>query len=109
MKKILFILTSILFLGCGGPIKGRTDTTLYDRTYLIFLTDEVYNDGSGQIGYQIYKIDGDRNNFSSGNSGITAGAINLETENKEERDSVINDFKIKYPDTRIYLNHELYY
>jgi len=112
MRKLLIILLLPLsvLLSCndGGPFRAKRDITLYDKTYLIFLTDRVDSQGYEEIKYEIYKIDGDYNKFASGKSGITAYAINIGQEDEQSRKQVFKDFKKKYPDSRIYVNHKLY-
>jgi hypothetical protein len=111
MRKIsiTLILSLSIILACSnGPFREKRDTTLYDRTYLIFLADKVDSRGHERISYQIYKIDSDYNNFASGNSGTRADVIDIGPENETLRKQVFRDFKKKYPDSRIYVNYELY-
>ncbi len=106
MKKLTLLFLITLFFSCKSG--SKQDTILFDKTYLIFLNEKSWTDGSETIRYEIYKIDKSRDKFASGKSGITSNAITLEHENEDDVKSVINDFKKKYPDSRIYLNKELY-
>jgi hypothetical protein len=110
MKKLILIVsTAFSFVSCAnGPLREERDGRLYDKTYLIFIKDVVNSDGSETIAHQLYKIDGSREKFASGRSGITAAAVTFRYENEDDRDSVIKDFSIQYPDSRIYVNDKLW-
>lgn len=110
MKKLFISIALFLSLtiGCtSGPIREKRNTTLYDRTYLIFLTDRVDSRGNERISYQIYKIDGDYNKFATGTADSEVDVIDIGEENEDSRKQVFKDFQKKYPDSRIYVNHEL--
>lgn len=86
-------------------ISGCKDEILYDKEYLIFLKSKTWNDGETTLKYEVYKVDGDYKKFSSGQAGITANSITLDMKNTEK--TVIQSFKEKYPNSRIYLDYKL--
>lgn len=108
MKKLsLAFIIAILFSCKSGPRRYQRDEVLYDKTYLILINGTVWKDGSETLNYELYKVDGSRDKFASGKAGITASSINLEYENEDDVKKVVEDFKKKYPDSRIYLDNQL--
>lgn len=107
---IINLLFIILIISCqSGPIRDKPDEVLFDKKYLIFIKNEVLRNGNETFRYELYKIDYSREKFASGTSGITSNTITLENENEFQRDSILKSFKLKYPNSRIYVNNKAFY
>jgi hypothetical protein len=104
MSKFIIFLIILLFSSCTE----KQNKWLHDRTYLILFSEEIYANGSALVLYEVYKIDQDQNKLTNEESKVDSNCLFLTSPNRVEVKCLVDSFKQKYSDSRIYLNNYLH-